>query len=225
VTRRKSASSLGRIAEPLDIGERVGRSAVGLPNPRRLVVGITGASGAIYGIRLLEVLSKVPVETHLVMSDTAKRVALLETGRTPAEIEALATVSYENDDLEASISSGSFLTMGMVVAPCSMKSLSAIANCFGDTLLARAADVTLKERRRLVLVVRETPLHLGHLRLMTDVTEYGAVVLPPVPAFYQLPRTVEEIVDHTVGKVLDQLGMEHGLFDRWEGGDGSRGAE
>jgi 4-hydroxy-3-polyprenylbenzoate decarboxylase len=196
-----------------------------VPAPQRLIVGITGASGAVYGVRLLEALRSTAVETHLVMTETARRVALLETGHTAAKVEALATVSYGDDDLEASIASGSFTTMGMVVAPCSIKSLSAIAHCYSATLLVRAADVVLKERRRLVLVVRETPLHLGHLRLMAEVTEYGAVVLPPVPGFYHAPRTVEDLVDHTVGKVLDQFGLEHGLYKRWEGGGGTRGSE
>ena len=188
--------------------------------PRRLVVGITGASGAIYGIRLLEVLRDTPVETHLVLSEAARRVIALETEHTPEQIEALADHSYEPTDIEAPISSGSFLTMGMIVAPCSIKSLSAIAGCRGDTLLARAADVSLKERRKLVLVVRETPLHLGHLRLMTAVTEYGAVVLPPVPGFYHRPTTIDDLVDQTVGKMLDQFGLESGLFARWQGGRG-----
>jgi 4-hydroxy-3-polyprenylbenzoate decarboxylase len=212
------------MAKSRAIGRQAGGSAVNVPAPQRLIVGITGASGAVYGIRLLEALRETAVETHLVMSDTAKRVALLETGRTSAQVEALADVSHGNGDLEASIASGSFHTVGMVVAPCSIKSLSAIAHCYGETLLVRAADVTLKERRRLVLVVRETPLHLGHLRLMADVTEYGAVILPPVPGFYHEPRTIEDLIDHTVGKVLDQFGIEHGLYRRWEGGHGTTGA-
>jgi 4-hydroxy-3-polyprenylbenzoate decarboxylase len=193
--------------------------------PKRLIVGISGASGAVYGIRLLEVLRDSTVETHLVMTDTARRVALLETGRTPEQVEALADLYYSTHDLEAPVASGSFCTAGMVVAPCSIKSLSAIAHCFSETLLVRAADVALKERRRLVLVVRETPVHLGHLRLMTAVTEYGAVVLPPAPGFYHAPQTLEDVVDHTVGKILDQFDLEHSLYKRWEGGDGgtSRG--
>jgi len=194
-----------------------------MPAPERLIVGITGASGAVYGVRLLEVLRPAAIETHLVMSETAKRVALLETGRSAAQVEALADAVHSNDDLEASIASGSFRTTGMVVVPCSIKSLSAIAHCYNETLLVRAADVTLKERRRLVLVVRETPLHLGHLRLMAAVTEYGAVVLPPIPGFYHEPQTVADLVDHTVGKILDQFGIEHGLYKRWEGRDGATG--
>jgi 4-hydroxy-3-polyprenylbenzoate decarboxylase len=191
-----------------------------VPVPQRLVVGITGASGTVYGIRLLEVLRETPIEIHLVLSEAARRVIALETERTPEQVETLADYSYGPTDIEAPISSGSFQTMGMIVAPCSIKSLSAIASCRGDTLLARAADVALKERRRLVLVVRETPLHLGHLRLMTAVTEYGAVVLPPVPGFYHRPETIDDLVDHTVGKMLDQFGLDRGLFERWQGGRG-----
>jgi flavin prenyltransferase len=185
---------------------------------QRVVVAITGASGTVYGVRLLEVLRDLSVETHLVMSDAAKQVAQLETGFTPEHVESLASHCHRNDDLAAPISSGSFLGLGMVIAPCSIKSLSAIAQCRNDSLVARAADVTLKERRKLVLAVRETPLHLGHLRLMTQVTEYGAVILPPVPAFYHRPATIEEIIDQTVGKILDQFGIEHDLFARWRGG-------
>jgi len=179
---------------------------------------MTGASGTIYGVRLLEALQSSPVETHLVMTDAAKQVAGLEMGKTDGEIEALADFSYANDNMAASIASGSFLTMGMIIAPCSIKTLSAIAQCRCDTLLTRAADVVLKERRRLVLVVRETPLHLGHLRMMTEVTEYGAVVLPPVPGFYHEPKTIAQIVDQTVGKMIDQSGIDHELFARWQGG-------
>ena len=185
--------------------------------PVRLVVGISGASGTVYGARLLEVLRDSPVETHLVISEAAKRVAELEAGWTPEQLEAMADYSYDNDEMDAPISSGSFLTAGMIVPPSSIKSLSAIAHCACNTLLARAADVTLKERRRLVLVVRETPLHLGHLRLMTELTEYGAVVLPPVPGFYHQPKTIDDIVDQTVGKMLDQFALPHELFDRWQG--------
>jgi len=192
---------------------------------RRLIVGVTGASGTTYGVRLLKALRETNIETHLVMSETAERVAVLEAGFTAAQVKSLADVSYANDDLEAPIASGSFSAMGMVVAPCSIKSLSGIAHCYDNTLLVRAADVTLKERRRLVLVVRETPLHLGHLRLMAAVTEYGAVVLPPIPGFYHEPRTVDDMVDHIVGKILDQFDIEHSIYKRWGSGDGSRGAE
>lgn len=185
----------------------------------RVIVGITGASGTIYGVRLLEVLRDLGVETHLVLSEAARRVAGLETGYGVGEIEALADYSWVNDEIAAPIASGSFRTSGMIVAPCSIKSLSAIAHSYNDSLLARAADVCLKERRKLVLVVRETPLHLGHLRLMAEVTEYGAVVLPPMPAFYHRPETIADLVDQTVGKVLDQFGLEHDLFRRWGGGE------
>ncbi len=186
---------------------------------QRLIVGISGASGTIYGIRLLEVLRDTPIETHLIMSEAAKAVAELETEYSVAQIETLADVVYRNDDLAAPVSSGSFQTMGMVVAPCAVKSLSAIAHSHNDNLLTRAADVVLKEKRRLVLVVRETPLHLGHLRLMAEAAEYGAIILPPMPSFYHQPKTIADIVDHTVGKVLDQFGIEHQLFRRWAGGD------
>jgi 4-hydroxy-3-polyprenylbenzoate decarboxylase len=192
---------------------------------QRLVVGISGASGIIYGVRLLEVLRDTPIETHLVMSEAAKRVAELEIDYTPEQVEALADIAYRNGELDAPISSGSYPTLGMIVVPCSIKSLSAIAHSYNDTLLARAADVALKERRKLVLVVRETPLHLGHLRLMAEVTEYGAVVLPPMPSFYHQPKTISDIVDQTVGKMLDQFGLEHHLFTRWPGGRGLCGPE
>jgi 4-hydroxy-3-polyprenylbenzoate decarboxylase len=185
--------------------------------PQRLIVGITGASGTVYGVRLLEALRGLGVETHLVMTEAAERVAALETGMNAADIRALADFSYDNTDIGAPIASGSFLSMGMAVAPCSIKSLSSIVRCTSHSLLTRTADVMLKERRRLVLVVRETPLHLGHLRLMTEATEYGAVVLPPIPGFYHQPQTIDDIVDQTVGKILDQFGLEHDLFRRWQG--------
>jgi 4-hydroxy-3-polyprenylbenzoate decarboxylase len=195
---------------------------------KRLIVGISGASGTIYGVRLLEVLRQAAVEVHLVMSGSARRVVELESDYTVAEIEALADYIHDNDDIAAPISSGSFRTGGMIIAPCSIKSLSAIANSYNDTLLARAADVVLKERQKLVLVVRETPLHLNHLRLMTHVTECGGVILPPMPSFYHEPKTIDDIVNHTVGKVLDQFDVDHDLFHRWEGGRAhidERGAE
>jgi 4-hydroxy-3-polyprenylbenzoate decarboxylase len=190
---------------------------------QRLVVGISGASGTIYGIRLLEALRDAPVETHLVMSEAAKRVAELETEYSVAQIEALADAAYGNDAIDAPISSGSFVTAGMIVAPCSVKSLSAIAHSYDDTLMVRAADVTLKERRKLILVVRETPLHLGHIRLLAQVTENGAVVLPPMPSFYHRPKTIEDIVNQTVGKMLDQFHLERHLFKRWPEGRTSCG--
>ncbi len=182
----------------------------------RLVVGLAGSSSPIYGIRTLEVLKEVGVETHLVVSDAAKRTIPLETQWTVEEVKALATVVYDNDDLAASISSGSFPTDGMIVAPCSMKTLAAVAYSFSQNLLVRAADVTLKERRKLVLVPRETPLHLGHLRNMVRATELGAVILPPMPAFYHAPKTVDDIINQTIGKILDQFHIEHTLFRRWQ---------
>ncbi len=187
----------------------------------RIIVGISGATGAIYGIRLLEVLAKHPdIETHLVVSNPAKQTIVLETDYTVEQVEAMAHQVHRINDIAASISSGSFKTAGMVVIPCSIKTLSAIANSFNDNLLVRAADVTLKEQRRLVLVVRETPLHLGHLRLMAQVAEMGAVVAPPMPAFYHKPKTIDDIVNQTVGRALDLLGVEHeSLFKRWTGAE------
>jgi len=182
---------------------------------KRLVVGISGASGAIYGIRLLQALREIEVESHLIVTEAAKQIIRLETPLTVEEVEALADHVYPIDDLGAAISSGSFLTLGMVVIPCSIKSLSAIVHSYNIDLLVRAADVTLKERRPLVLVVRETPLHRGHLESMLKVTEMGAVILPPVPAFYHGPRSIEDLIDQTVGKVLDLFGIEHDLFARW----------
>jgi flavin prenyltransferase len=190
-----------------------------MTEPRRIVVGISGASGAIYGVRLLEVLAaRDDVETHLVVSSGATATIRYETDRDPEELVALATAVYAPTDLAAALASGTFLTSGMVIAPCSMGTLSRVATSANDNLIGRAADVHLKERRPLVLVVRETPLHAGHLRLMLDVTTAGAIVLPPVPGFYQRPATIAEVVDHTIGKVLDLLGVtDHGLFRRWTG--------
>jgi 4-hydroxy-3-polyprenylbenzoate decarboxylase len=192
----------------------------------RIVVGITGASGAVYGVRLLEVLSvRDDVETHAVISSGAEATIRFETERDPDDVRRLATVTYEPNDLAAALASGTFLTDGMVIAPCSMGTLSRVATSANDNLIGRAADVHLKERRRLVLLVRETPLHAGHLRLMLDVTNAGAIVLPPVPGFYQRPQSIEDLVDHTIGKTLDLLGItDHGLFRRWEGPPGRRGA-
>ena len=187
---------------------------------RRVVVGISGASGVIFGIRLLEVLRGVDdVEVHLVMSNAGKRTIVLETDRSVEEVEALADRVYRVGDIAAAVASGSFKTSAMVVVPCSMKTLSGIANSYADNLLIRAAEVALKDRRRLVLVPRETPLHLGHLRLLVRVAEMGAVVMPPVPAFYHRPETVGEIVDQTVNRILDLLDieLEDDLFQRWEG--------
>lgn len=184
---------------------------------RRIVVGLSGATGAIYGIRLLQVLQpRTDVETHLVISDPARETICLETDWTIPQVEALATTTYAVTDIAAAISSGSFKTDGMVVVPCSMKTLSAIANSYNDNLLVRAADVTLKERRRLILVPRETPLHAGHLRMMLLATEMGAILVPPTPAFYNHPTSLDDIVNHTVGRLLDLLGIEtQGLLKRW----------
>lgn len=176
--------------------------------PQRLVVGLSGASGAIYGIRLLDALRADPaVETHLVITPAARRTVAQETAHTVRDVMALADVVHPPDDIGASIASGSFQTCGMVVIPCSIKSLAAIAHSYNESLLVRAADVQLKEGRPLVLVVRETPLHLGHLRLMAAAAELGAVIMPPVPAFYTRPRTLDDVIDHTVGRVLRRLGI------------------
>jgi len=187
---------------------------------KRLIVGVSGASGIVYGVRLLEVLRELTgVETHVVVSSAARRTLTLETDY-PADIfESLADTIYKNSDLAAAISSGSFKTIGMVVVPCAMKTLSGIANSYADSLLLRAADVVLKERRKLILVTREAPLHLGHLRLMTQVTEMGAVIMPPMPAFYHRPQTIQDIVDHTVHRALDLLDIEldEDLVERWQG--------
>jgi flavin prenyltransferase len=186
---------------------------------KRIILGITGASGVRYGIRLLEVLKDVKdIETHLIVSRGARVTMKLEEGLDPDDALRLADRVHQPEDLAASLSSGSFRTEGMIVAPCSMKTLSMIALSLNENLLVRAADVTLKERRKLVIVPRETPLHLGHLRAMTAITEMGGVILPPMPSFYHKPQTIADIVDQTVGKVLDQFDIPHGLFNRWGGG-------
>jgi 4-hydroxy-3-polyprenylbenzoate decarboxylase len=188
------------------------------PEPRRVIVALTGASGAIYGIRALEVLRAQPgIESHLVMTKAARATIGYETEMSVADVRALADVVHSDGDLGAPISSGSFRTAGMLVAPCSVKTLSGIATSYDDTLVVRAADVVLKERRRLVLLLRETPLHAGHIRLMADVTASGAIVMPPVPAFYTRPVTIDDIVDHTVGRALDVLGIDTDSVQRWEG--------
>lgn len=185
---------------------------------RRLVVGLSGASGQILGIRLLEVLRTVPdVETHLIMSAAARATIVQETDWSPSAVQALADVVYRPGDIGAAVASGSFRTMGMVIIPCSIKTLSAVANSYASDLLTRAADVTLKEGRPLILVVRETPLHLGHLRLMVQAAEMGAVIFPPMPAFYARPRTVDELVDGLVGRILARLGIENDLYEEWTG--------
>lgn len=187
---------------------------------KRLIVGISGASGVIYGIRLLEVVKRLTdVETHVVLTKAARRTIPIETDWTVERVEQLADRSYRANDIAAAIASGSFRTTGMVVAPCSIKTLSGIALSYSDNLLLRAADVVLKDRRKLVLVVRETPLHLGHLKLMVQATEMGAIVMPPVPAFYNLPSSLEDIVNQTVGRLLDLLDfdLETDLSPRWQG--------
>ena len=182
---------------------------------KRIVVGISGASGVTYGVRMLELLRKTEFETHLIISRAGKLNIEIETSYKPDQVEAMADFSYDHKDMAAALASGSFLTEGMVVIPCTIKSLSGIANAYTENLLVRAADVTLKEKRKLVLVVRETPLHLGHLRLMTMAAEMGAHLLPPVPSFYHQPKTIDDIIDQTIGKVFDYIGIEHDLFNRW----------
>jgi flavin prenyltransferase len=184
---------------------------------RRIIVGITGATGVIYGVRLLERLREAGAETHLVISRWGTRTLLHETSWTRERVEALATAVYAPNDMGAAISSGSFRTDGMVIAPCSAKSLAAIAHGFGENLIHRAADVTLKERRPLVLMVREAPLSPIHLENMLKLSRIGGVIMPPMPAFYHLPQTVDEIVDHTVARVLDQFGIDHPATLRWSG--------
>ena len=185
------------------------------PPPQRLIVGISGASGVVYGIRMLEALRALPVESHLVMSKAAEMTLAYETDLKAAQVRALADRSYPAGNIGAAIASGSFRTLGMVVAPCSVRSMSEIATGVTSSLLTRAADVTLKERRRLVLMLRETPLHSGHLRNLLALSEMGAIVAPPVPGFYARPETVDDIVDHTVGRVLDLFGLDSGKVARW----------
>jgi len=182
---------------------------------KRIVIGISGASGVIYGVRMLELLKETDFETHLIISESGRLNIEIETGYKPRDVEAMADFIYGHKDMAASLSSGSFLTEGMVVIPCTVKSLSGIANSYNENLLVRAADVTLKEKRKLVLVVRETPLHIGHLRLMTLAAEMGAHLVPPVPSFYHQPETIEDIIDQTIGKIFDYFGIEHDLFRRW----------
>ena len=183
-----------------------------------LIVGITGASGAIYGIRLLELLHSMKnIETHLIISKTGELTINYETERKIEDIRKLANFWYDFEDIGARISSGSFQRDGMIVAPCTVKTMSALANSYNENLIIRAGDVTLKERKKLVLMVRETPLHLGHIRNMERLTEMGAIIMPPVPAFYHKPNTIQDIIDQTIGKVLDIFGIEHNLFQRWSG--------
>ncbi len=185
---------------------------------QRLIVGISGASGTVYGVRLLEMLRHAGIETHLVMSKSAEMTLVYETDLKPKDVRALASVNYPVADIGAAISSGSFPTMGMVIAPCSIRTMSEIAAGVTSSLLSRAADVALKEKRRLVLAVRETPLHVGHLRSMLTLAEIGAVVAPIVPAFYNRPKTVDDIVNHTCGRLLDLFGIDTGVVKRWKGG-------
>ena len=191
-----------------------------------LIVAITGASGAIYGIRLLQVLSAMEkIETHLVISKAGEVTISHETDWQVEDVRRLASFCYDINDIGARLASGSFKRHGMIVAPCSMKTLSSLANSYADNLITRAGDVTLKEGGKLVLLVRETPLHLGHLRNMERLAEIGAVIMPPVPAFYHRPKTLQDIIDHTVGKVLDTFGLEHDLFQRWSGLPGKEGID
>ena len=181
----------------------------------RIIIGISGASGVIYGARLLEVLKDTDYETHLVISESGKLNFEIETQYKAEEIESMADRVWDHKNMAASLASGSFITEGMVVVPCTIKTLSGIANSYNENLLVRAADVTLKEKRKLVLVVRETPLHKGHLRLMTMAADMGAHILPPVPSFYHQPKSIEDIIDQTIGKIFDYMGIQHDLFKRW----------
>ncbi|SPD73403.1 3-octaprenyl-4-hydroxybenzoate carboxy-lyase [uncultured Desulfobacterium sp.] len=182
---------------------------------RRIVVGISGASGVVYAVRMLKLLKDCEIETHLIISEAGKRNIEIETDYDVNQVLGLAEYTYDNKNMAAAIASGSFFTEGMVVIPCTVKTLSGIANCYTENLILRAADVTLKERRKLVMVVRETPLHKGHLRLMGMAADMGALILPPVPSFYHQPKTIEDIIDQTIGKIFDHLGIEHNLFRRW----------
>ncbi|RLB08240.1 MAG: 3-octaprenyl-4-hydroxybenzoate carboxy-lyase [Deltaproteobacteria bacterium] len=184
---------------------------------KRIIVGITGSSGVIYGIRLLEVLKDLKVEAHLILIEAAQRNVLIETTFTIEDVKGMAHKVYDIENLAAPISSGSFKMDGMVIAPCTMKTLSGVANSYSENLLIRAADVTLKEGRRLILVVRETPLHKGHLELMYKVADLGGIILPPIPAFYHSPHSIGDLIDHTIGKILDLMGIDHSLYKRWEG--------
>jgi 4-hydroxy-3-polyprenylbenzoate decarboxylase len=185
--------------------------------PRRLIIAITGASGTAYGVRLLQVLQATDIETHLVLTDSAKLTMAAETDFQPAQVQALADVVHASKNVGATIASGSFVTLGMVIAPCSINTLSEIAWGITGNLISRAADVTLKERRRLILLTRETPLHAGHLKSMLQVTQNGAIVMPPVPALYIKPKSIDDIIDHTVGRILDLLGLDTDLVQRWNG--------
>lgn len=183
-----------------------------------LIIGITGATGVVYGIRLLEVLSAInDIETHLIISEAGEVNIRCETNHKVEEVKKLASFSYDVKDVGAGLSSGSFKRDGMIVAPCTVKTMSALANSYTDNLLVRAGDVTLKERKKLVLVVRETPLHIGHIKIMERLSEMGAIIMPPAPAFYHKPKTIQDIIDHTIGKILDMFDIKHNLFQRWSG--------
>ncbi len=183
---------------------------------KRIIVGISGASGVIYGIRMLEVLRSKGIEVHLIVTEAAKKIAGYEHDINYEKIKSLAKFCHSNDDIAAPIASGSFITEGMIIVPCSIKTLSGIANSYSDNLMIRAADVCLKERRKLILMVRETPLHLGHIELMAKVTRIGGIIVPPVPSFYHKPKSIDDIIDQTIGKILDLFGIDHNLFKRWE---------
>jgi 4-hydroxy-3-polyprenylbenzoate decarboxylase len=191
----------------------------------RIIVGISGASAVIYGVRCLQLLKQTDYETHLIISESGKLNIQIETRYTADEVTAMADFVHDHKNMAASISSGSFITSGMVVVPCTIKSLSGIANSYSDNLLVRAADVVLKEKRKLCLVVRETPLHKGHLRLLSMAADMGAHILPPVPSFYHHPKTIEDIIDQTIGKIFDYFGIEHDLFQRWSGDQLTEDAE
>lgn len=181
----------------------------------RIIIGITGASGVIYGIEILRELKKKDLEVHLIISESGKKNISLETDYSVGDVEALTDIVYDNRDLTAPPASGSFLTKGMIIAPCTIKTLSGIANSYSESLIVRAADVSLKEKRKLVLLVRETPLHKGHLDLMSRAADLGAHILPPMPSFYNHPKTIDQIIHQTIGKVFDYLGIEHNLYQRW----------
>lgn len=193
--------------------------------PRRIIVGISGASGAVYGVRALALLRAAGIETHLVMSRSARITLAQELSLRPADVHGLADVVHRVQDIGATISSGSFQTLGMIIAPCSIRTFSEIATGVTSTLLTRAADVVLKEQRRLVLMVRETPLHLGHLRTLTQLAEMGAIIMPPVPAFYMLPKTIDDLVGHTMGRALDLFGIDTGTVVRWPGMENDAGGD
>jgi len=207
----------GMFGQSLLLGQDCGTRRLAI-RPRKLIVALTGASGAIYGIRTLQILGPAAeIETHLILSPAASQTIVLETDYTVSQVKALAKVLHKYQDIGASLSSGSYQTMGMLVAPCSIKTLSGIANSDAGNLIVRAADVCLKERRRVVLLLRETPLHLGHIELIDRVTRMGAIVMPPVPAFYHRPKTLDDLINQTVGRALDLFDIDLGTVKRWKG--------